>query len=376
MSEYTAANAPFRAEHVGSFLRPKHLLDARDRHAAGEIGADELRTIEDAAIRDVVKLQEDLGLSSITDGEYRRSTYSDSFTTAGLDGVTADFTGEGKWAYQDRHGHRTAARIPTVTGKIVWQSSKNVRDFEFLASLTDRLPKMTLPGPAYIHYRGGRDHISADAYPNLDDFWSDLVAAYHAEMKALYDAGCRYIQFDETSLAKLGDPKIQSALAERGDDWQDLLEIYTDAINAVVSGAPADMGVGIHLCRGNNQGHWQAEGGYDGIARALFRKVNIGGYFLEYDSPRAGTFAPLAEVPQGKNIVLGLVTTKVADIEERDAVLARIEEAAKIVPLDQLCLSPQCGFASSFQGNPLGVEEQNAKIRLVVDIAKEVWGTA
>ena len=365
---------PFRAEHVGSFLRPAHLLEARAKQEAGEIGRDALREIEDAAIRDVVKLQEELGLKSITDGEYRRSTYSDSFTTAGLDSVTAAFEGEGKWEYQDSHGHRTPARIPTVTGKIEWEASKNARDFAFLASLTDRLPKMTLPGPAYIHYRGGRDHISRDAYPDLDGFWADLVAAYHKELQALSDVGCRYVQLDETSLAKLGDPKIRDALKDRGDDWEDLLAIYTDAINEVVAGAPDGMGVGIHLCRGNNQGHWQAEGGYDVIARALFRKVDIDGYFLEYDSPRAGSFEPLKEVPGGKKVVLGLVSTKTAEIEERDAVMARIDEAAKIVPLDQLCLSPQCGFASSFQGNPLGTDQQNAKIRLVVDIAREVWG--
>jgi 5-methyltetrahydropteroyltriglutamate--homocysteine methyltransferase len=368
--------APFRAEHVGSFLRPADLLAAREKQQAGEIDRAALRAVEDDAIRDVVKLQHELGLMSITDGEFRRSTYSDSFTTAGLDGVTAEFTGEGTWAYQDRHGHTTAARIPTVTGRIVWQGSRNVADFEFLASLCepDRLPKMTLPGPAYIHYRGGRAHIDPDAYPDLDDFWSDLVTAYTHELQALFDAGCRYVQLDETSLAKLGDPKIRIGLRERGDDWEQLLDVYTDAINAVVAGAPAGMGIGIHLCRGNNQGHWQADGGYDVIAAALFRKVAIGGYFLEYDSPRAGTFEPLREVPEGKRIVLGLVSTKTADVEERDAILKRIDEAAKIVPLDQLCLSPQCGFASSFQGNPLGVEQQNAKIRLVVEIAKEVWG--
>lgn len=372
----TETAAPFRAEHVGSFLRPEQLLTAREKQAAGEISREALREVEDEAIREVVELQHELGLKSITDGEYRRATYSDSFTTAGLDSVTAEFKGEGRWAYQDSHGHRTPARIPSVTAKIVWQESKNVRDFEFLARLTGRLPKMTLPGPAYIHYRGGREHISREAYPDLDDFWADLVAAYHKELKALHDAGCRYVQFDETSLAKLGDPKIREGLRERGDDWEDLLEIYTDAINEVVAGAPEGMDFGIHLCRGNNQGHWQAEGGYDVIARALFRKVNIPGFFLEYDSPRAGTFEPLREVPPDKKVVLGLLSTKTAEVEARDAVLARLEEAARIVPLEQLCLSPQCGFASSFQGNPLGVEQQNAKIRLVVDIAKEVWGDA
>jgi 5-methyltetrahydropteroyltriglutamate--homocysteine methyltransferase len=364
---------PFRAEHVGSFLRPPELLAARDSHAKGRISASELRAREDAAIRDVVKLQESLGLEVVTDGEYRRGSYSDNFTTSGLGGVTAEFSGEGAWAYSDRQGHKTAARVPTVHGRLEWTRSQNAEDFRFLKGLTGRLAKMTIPGPAYLHYRAGRAHISREAYPNLDQFWSDLVDCYRQELAALGAAGCSYVQMDETSLAKLGDPKIQKALADRGDDWRALLETYTDVINQVVEAAPTDMRIGIHLCRGNNRGHWQAEAGYDAIAEALFRKLAIDVFFLEYDSPRAGTFEPLAAVPDGKVVVLGLVSTKVADLEPADLLKRRIAEASRYVPLDRLCLSPQCGFASSHEGNPITPADQSAKLERVIEVAREVW---
>ena len=365
---------PFRAEHIGSFLRPPALLAARERQAKGEIPDAELAAAEDDAIRGVVALQEELGLRSITDGEYRRGSYSDNFTTSGIDGVTAEFSGGDEWAYTDRHGDRTAARVPTVHRPLSWNGSANAGNFRFIAALTDRLPKVTLPGPCYIHYRAGRAHISRDAYPDLESFWADLVECYHREIAALADAGCRYVQLDETSLAKLGDPKIRQALADRGDDWRDLLDIYAGVINAVVAGAPDGMRIGMHLCRGNNQGHWQADGGYDAIAETLFGKLDIDCYFLEYDSPRAGTFEPLRAVPPGKTVVLGLVSTKVADLEPEDVLKRRIEEAARCVDLDQLALSPQCGFASSYQGNPITVEQQAAKIRRVVAVAEAVWG--
>ncbi len=367
-------NPPFRAEHVGSFLRPAELLAARDRHGKGEISDADLRTVEDSAIRDVVALQEKLGLQSITDGEYRRGTYSDNFTTSGLDGVTSERIGGGEWRYTDKSGHKTASRVPTVHGKLGWNGSENARNFEFIAGLTSRLPKLTLPGPAYLHYRGGRENISRDVYPNLDDFWSDLIDCYRQEMAALSDAGCRYLQLDETSLVKLGDPKIQNALAGRGDDWRELLDIYTDAINEVVRAAPPGMAIGMHLCRGNNQGHWQADGGYDPIAEKLFGKLEIGFYFLEYDSDRAGTFEPLRHLPDDKVVVLGLLSTKTGELEPTDLIRQRIKEAAQHVDLDQLCLSPQCGFASSELGNPLSVDQQNAKITRVIEIADEIWG--
>jgi 5-methyltetrahydropteroyltriglutamate--homocysteine methyltransferase len=236
------------------------------------------------------------------------------------------------------------------------------------------MPKITLPGPCYIHYRSGRQNINKDIYPHLDDFWSDLAAAYHAEINDLYQAGCRYLQLDETSLAKLGDPKIQNALERRGDDWRALVEVYTDALNAVVAHKPADMTIAMHLCRGNQAGHWQASGGYDLVAEKLFKKVRIQSYFMEFDSPRAGNFEPLRHLPDDKTIVLGLVSTKTASIENRQNVLARIKEASQIVPLEQLCLSPQCGFASSVPGNPLTIADQKSKLELVVNIAQEIWG--
>lgn len=374
MSASAPHDPPFRAEHVGSFLRPPDLLAAREAYNKGQLDAALLRTREDAAIRDVVDLQESLGLEVVTDGEFRRGSYSDNFTTSGIEGVTAEFSGEGAWAYSDRQGHRTPARVPTVHGRLRWTRSENAENFRFLKPLTGKLLKMTLPGPAYLHYRAGRAHISRSAYPNLDEFWSDLVDCYRSELAALAEAGCRYVQLDETSLAKLGDPKIQRGLAERGDDWRQLLEVYTDVINQVVRAAPPSMRLGIHLCRGNNQGHWQAEAGYDAIAESLFRKLDIGVFFLEYDSPRAGSFEPLAEVPDGKIVVLGLVSTKVPDLESADLLKARIAEASRFVPLDRLCLSPQCGFASSFQGNPITPAGQSAKIRRVVEVAREVWG--
>jgi 5-methyltetrahydropteroyltriglutamate--homocysteine methyltransferase len=368
-------NPPFRAEIVGSFLRPDAIKTARDRHHEGAISHPELRAIEDEEIRKVVAMQEGAGLKVATDGEFRRSTYSENFTTQGLTGVRSEHVGGGDWAYSDGKGGKRAARVPVVSAPIRWTGSANAQDFAFLKSVVKTaMPKITLPGPCYIHYRSGRANISQDVYPDLKQFWADLAAAYHAEMQALYDVGCRYLQLDETSLAKLGDPKIQSALEGRGDDWRDLVEVYTDALNAVVAGAPKGMHVAMHLCRGNQAGHWQAEGGYDLVAERLFKKVAINTYLMEFDSPRAGNFEPLRHLPAGKTVVLGLVSTKVAQLEDRALVRKRIDEAASIVPLDQLALSAQCGFASSVPGNPLSQADQQAKLELIVSLAQEVWG--
>ena len=368
-------NPPFRAEIVGSFLRPDAIKEARTKFREGAIDAAALRAIEDEEIRKVVAFQEDVGLKVATDGEFRRSTYSENFTTNGLTGVKAEYVGAGDWTYSDGKGGTRTARVPVVSAPIRWAGSTNAKDFAFLKSVATRAtPKITLPGPCYIHYRSGRANIGQDVYPSLDDFWSDLAAAYHAEMRDLYDAGCRYLQLDETSLAKLGDPKIQNALAARGDDWRDLVEVYTDALNAVVAGAPEGMTIAMHLCRGNQAGHWQASGGYDLVAERLFKKVRIGTYLMEFDSPRAGNFEPLRHLPSDKTVVLGLVSTKTAVLEDRSLVRARIDEAAGIVPLDQLCISPQCGFASSVPGNPLTPADQRAKLEMVVSLAQEVWG--
>lgn len=367
----------FRAEVIGSFLRPPTIKQARQRLAEGQITKDELRAIEDHEIEAIVALQESVGLKVATDGEFRRSTYSENFTTSGISGIKAEYVGTGDFAYSDGKGGTRTARVPQVVDKIRWLGSRNATDFAFLAkTVKTATPKITLPGPCYIYQRSGRHNISRDVYPNIADFWADLTAAYHAEINALYEAGCRYLQFDETSMAKLGDPKIQHGLEARGDDWQELLSVYTSAINAVLAGVPADMAVGVHLCRGNQAGHWQAAGGYDPVAKALFQNVNASRYFLEYDSPRAGTFEPLRMLPDGKSVVLGLVSTKTAVLEDAEAVEARVREAAKIVPLARLGLSPQCGFASSVTGNPLSFEEQRAKLELIVAVARRVWPDA
>jgi 5-methyltetrahydropteroyltriglutamate--homocysteine methyltransferase len=256
---------PFRAEHIGSLLRPPELLGAREQHAAGKLDRDGLTAIENDAIRRAVKLQEDVGLRVVTDGEFRRGTYSDSFTSSGITGVTVEVTEPQGWTKSRTHGHRMARRIPKVVGRIAWQGPQNAGDFRFLKSLTSCTPKVTLPGPCYIHYRAGRRNISRDVYPDLDAFWSDLVEAYHREMRSLAEAGCRYLQIDETSLIKLGDPRVRELLAERGDDWRDLLRSYIGVVNAVVAGAPEGMTIGIHICRSQDPS-WQADVGYDTIA--------------------------------------------------------------------------------------------------------------
>jgi 5-methyltetrahydropteroyltriglutamate--homocysteine methyltransferase len=366
---------PFRAEHIGSLLRPAGLLRARQEHTDGRIDGDALKAIEQDAIRRVVKQQEDVGLQLVTDGEFRRSTYSDSFTTSGISGVSVELTEQQGWSPSQTHGHRTARRIPRVVSRIAWAGSKNAEDFRFLTSLTDRVPKITLPGPCYIHYRAGRAHISREAYPDLDLFWSDLVAAYHQEMASLAAAGCTYLQIDETSLVKLGDPRARQLLRERGDDWRDLLTRYIEVINAVIEGAPKDMNVGIHICRSQDPS-WQADVGYDPIAEPIFNALKVKFYFLEYDNARAGTFAPLRALPKDKIVVLGLVASKQAELESADFLKRRIEEASRYVDIAQLALSPQCGFSTSATEHAAVSEElQMAKLARIVEVARDVWGS-
>src|SRR6266566_2865813 len=305
---------PFRAEHIGSLMRPGELLRARERHAAGKLDREALREIENEAIARVVKLQEDVGLQVVTDGEFRRGTYSDAFTSAGISGVKIEMTEGRGWTSSQTHGHRMARRIPTVVSRIDWKGPQNADDFRFLKSLTTRTPKITLPGPCYIHYRAGRAHISRDVYPDLDAFWSDLTAAYAQEMRSLAEVCCTYLQIDETSLVKLGDPRVQALLKERGEDWRDLLKTYIGAVNAVVAAAPTGMTVGVHICRSQDP-TWQSDVGYDPIAEPLFNDMKVGIYFLEYDNARSGSFAPLRAVPPGKVVVLGLVASKVPELE-------------------------------------------------------------
>jgi 5-methyltetrahydropteroyltriglutamate--homocysteine methyltransferase len=375
-ADMTHAAPTFRADHIGSLLRPRHLLEARLEYDADRIDAAGLRKEEDKAIRDVVALQEEAGLQAITDGEFRRNTYSDSFTTAGISGVTIALTEDEGWRKSDEHGHRMARRIPKVTSKIAWRGANagNARDFAFLKTLTKRTAKVTLPGPAYIHYRTGREHISRTVYPDLDGFWADLVAAYHAEMRALADAGCTYLQIDETALVKLGDDRARALLKARGDDWQDLLKIYVDVINAVVAGAPENLRVAIHICRSQDPS-WQATASYEPIADAMFNRLEIGSYLLEWDNERAGSFEPLRHLPAGKRVVLGLVSAKTAELESADDLKRRIEEAARYAPLAQLGLSPHCGFSTSAQAADSVLHEmERRKLARVVEVARAVWG--
>ena len=368
-------NPPFRAEHIGSFLRPASLLAIRADHVAGRISAAEARRAENEAIRQVISLQLKLGLSSITDGEYRRHAYSDSFTVDVFTGVKIGSTDDLNWSYLNAEGQKTEGRVPIVVDKLEWPGPINVDNFEFVANLAENgIPKVTLPGPCYIHFRSGRDNINSDVYPDLDAFWQDLVDAYIKEIEALYAAGCRYIQLDETSIAKLGDPMIREGLEKRGDHWNDLLEMYTDVINQIIRRVPKNLSLGMHLCRGNKGGSWQAAAGYDDVAGKLFRKLEVQFYFLEYDSPRAGGFEPLREVPDQKTVILGLVSTKVSSLEQIDTLRKRIEDAAEFIDIDRLGISPQCGFASLDSGNPISFDEQADKIRLVIELAHEFWG--
>jgi len=368
------SSLPFRAEHIGSLVRPTSLVLARKEFEAGRIDQAALRAAEDAAIRQVVALQEEVGLQVVTDGEFRRGTYSDSFTTQGIRGVSVELTEPEGWKSSSTHGHRMARRIPRVVERIQWGGPQNAKDFAFLKSVTSRTGKFTLPGPGYIHYRAGRQHISGDIYPNLDAFWSDLVAAYHMELQSLSDAGCTYVQIDETSLVKFGDPRVRELLAARGDDWQQLLRIYIDAINAVIDGAPSTMTVGVHVCRSQDPS-WQAAIGYDPIAEAMFKGIKTNIYYLEYDDPRSGSFEPLRFLPKDKKAVLGLVHSRKPELESVAFLKSRIDEACRFADREQFSISPQCGFATGvFLGDDSAIEAERAKLSRVVEVAREVWG--
>jgi 5-methyltetrahydropteroyltriglutamate--homocysteine methyltransferase len=368
-----SAKPPFRADHVGSFLRPKALLDARAQHKAGEINAAALRAVEDEAIRDVVKFQEDLGLKGITDGEFRRTYFHTDFLLQ-LSGI--DEAG-GTQVKFHQHGGKELEYAPPVmkvTGKVAHARDIQRADFEFLASCTTRTPKVTIPSPTMLHFRGGRDAIDTTAYPDLDQFYEDVAAAYRAEIASLADAGCRYLQLDDTNLAYLCDETQRENARKRGMDPDQLPRDYAAFINAAIRDKPADMTVCVHLCRGNFRSSWAAEGGYEPVAEALFNALEVDGYFLEYDDPRSGDFAPLRHVPKGKTVVLGLVTTKLGELESPDDVKRRIDEAAAFMPLDQMALSPQCGFSSTVHGNDVSVGQQADKLRLVINVARDVWG--
>jgi len=364
---------PFRADHVGSFLRPPELLEARERHfRKGQITRAQLREVEDRAIRDIVRLQEDWGLQGVTDGEYRRTYFHVDFLEQ-LEGV--EVKGGIAVKFHGAAGEVDfAPPVMHVTKKLRHVKPIQLADFEFLKSATRRLPKVTIPSPTMLHFRGGRSAISREAYPDLEDFYEDVARCYRDEIRQLAEAGCRYLQLDDTNLAYLCDPKMREGARQRGDDPDELPRRYARLINAAIAGKPADMTVCVHLCRGNFQSAWAAEGGYEPVAEVLFNELNVDGYFLEYDDARSGDFRPLRFVPKDKVVVLGLVTTKLGSLESKDDLKRRIEEAARHAPLEQLCLSPQCGFSSTVHGNRLAVEAQAAKIRLVVETAREVWG--
>ncbi len=365
---------PFRADHVGSLLRPAPLLKAREEFKAGHIDADELKSVEDSAIIDAIKLQEEIGLQSATDGEFRRTSWHMDFIYQ-LGGITK--TDEQlQVAFKNAEGTTsfTSAALK-VNDQVTLKDTIFADAFTFLKNhVTTATPKLTIPSPSMVHYRGGAAAIDPAIYPNVDQFWHDLSAAYAEEVRRLGELGCTYLQLDDTSLAYLNDPAQRQMIAERGEDADHQHLRYIKQINAAIANRPEGMSITTHSCRGNFQSYWAAEGGYDFVAEALFNELDVDGFFLEYDDARSGGFEPLRFMPKGKMVVLGLVTTKKGALESKDQLKRRIEEASQFVPLDQICLSPQCGFSSTVEGNSLTFEEQKAKLRLVVETANEVWG--
>jgi 5-methyltetrahydropteroyltriglutamate--homocysteine methyltransferase len=361
---------PFRADHVGSLLRPAALKAARAKRERGEISAHELEAIEDREIVEVIRRQEEVGLKSVTDGEFRRAFWNYDFLGQ-LDGVEA-YLGERKIKFQGRQPKPMMLRVVGKLGG--YRPHPMIDHFRFVAAHAKATPKMTIPSPSSLHFRYGRDAVPAGIYPDMDDFYRDLGDSYRKAVRAFADAGCRYLQLDEVNFTYLCDPKLRAFVADRGDDPEALPHIYAGVINAALSDAPPDMTKAMHLCRGNFQSTFVASGGYEPVAEILFNEIDIDAYFMEYDTARAGGFEPLRFVPKRKMVVLGLVTSKSGALEGKDELKRRIEEAAKFVALDQLCLSPQCGFASTEEGNILAEQEQWAKLRRIVEVAEEVWG--
>ncbi|HEX2653073.1 MAG TPA: cobalamin-independent methionine synthase II family protein [Xanthobacteraceae bacterium] len=361
---------PFRADHVGSLLRSAALKDARAKRERGEITAEALKKVEDQEIIKIIKKQEEVGLELATDGEYRRAWWHFDFLAA-LDGVELYSAGQGI----QFQGVQTKAEGLRVTGKVGFSNHPMLEHFRFLKEHTNVVPKMTIPSPSVLHFRGGRKGISKDVYPDLDNFFADLAEAYRKAIKAFADAGCRYLQLDDTVWAYLCSSEQREQARQRGEDVDKLPEIYTKMINHAVEGRPKDMMITTHICRGNFRSTWISEGGYEPVAETVLGALNIDGYFLEYDTERAGGFEPLRFLPKGnKQVVLGLVTSKTGTLEHKDDVKRRIEEATKYADLEQLCLSAQCGFASTEEGNVLAEEEQWAKLRMIRELADEVWG--
>jgi 5-methyltetrahydropteroyltriglutamate--homocysteine methyltransferase len=364
---------PARYDHVGSFLRPKFLLEARARKAQGEITPAQLREVEDQAIAEIVKFQEDLGLQSITDGEFRRTYFHIDFLEQ-LGGVKTDIP---VTIRKPDGSEELAPPVIRVIDKVRHAKDIQKADFEYLKSQVSagRTPKVTIPSPTMLHFRGGRAGISKEAYPELDPvFYDDVAKAYGDELRSLHAAGCRYVQMDDTNLAYLCDEKMREAARQRGDDPNELPHRYARFINKVVAQKPQGMLLAMHLCRGNFKSTHAAAGNYEPVAEALLKEMDIDAYFMEYDDERSGDFRPLRYLPKGKTVVLGLVTTKFGQLEDKDALKRRIDEAAKYAPMEQLALSPQCGFSSTVHGNNIAVEDQRNKLRLVIETAREMWG--
>ena len=367
---------PFRADHVGSLLRPPELTRARAEFKAGNLDAAALREVEDDAIRGVIELQRSAGIKTVTDGEFRRTSWHMDFiySLEGIEQVSGETihvqfrNDEGELDYSPPAMH--------VGGKVGIDGTIFAPAFQFLRDNANaaQTPKLTIPSPSMVHYRGGNSSIDRTIYPEMDQFWDDLTAAYAQQVAGVYDLGCRYLQLDDTSLAYINDPAQRAHIEQIGGDPDHLHEQYIANINRAIADKPEDMVITTHLCRGNNQSMWAAEGGYDFVAEALFGDLNVNGYFLEFDDERSGTFEPLRFVPAGKQVVLGLVTTKRPALESQDLLKRRIEEASKYVDIDQLCISGQCGFSSTEEGNRLTIDEEQAKLELLVSVADDVWG--
>jgi len=366
---------PFRADQVGSLLRPAHLIEAREQRRKRLLSDDELRVIEDEAIREVVARQEAAGLRVVSDGEFRRQNYIvDFFRKAlGSGGLKAE---PGDFVHRNARGDTIPVEKLVIHKPLRWTGPIFAEHLAFVRSITQCTPKMTVPSPIVLHFMGGNDAILRDAYSSLDGFWADVIEVYRQEFAALHAAGCTYLQIDETSLVKFGDPEIRAVLERRGEDWRKLVETYVAVINAVIATAPAGMTVGIHVCRGNRLGFWQADAGYEFMADQLFRRLDARFYFLEFDSPRAGPIDALKYMPEDKTVALGLVTTKSPDLEQPEMLRARIQEASAFVSMDRLCLSPQCGFSGNVGNTVMTADQQFAKLRLLVETARSVWADA
>jgi 5-methyltetrahydropteroyltriglutamate--homocysteine methyltransferase len=369
--------APFRANHVGSLLRPAELREARYQHQNNQITAAELRKVEDHCIRDAVKMQEDVGMPGITDGEFRRTLWHADFLSQ-IEGIKVV---EGLLPDSAKHFQNPDSdvqRSPTqfvVTGKLRHPHGIETDNFKFLTSVTKQTPKQCIPSPSLVHFRTGRGGVDKTAYPDMNDFFADLARVYREEIAQLAAAGCTYLEIDDVNFAYLCDPKMREGAKKIGEDPDKMPSLYANLINECIKDRPANMSVCTHLCRGNFRSSWVAEGGYDPVAEVLFNALDVDGYFLEFDTPRAGNFAPLRYLPKDKKLVLGLVTTKTGELEKPDDLKRRIDEAGKLVPLDQLGISPQCGFSSTVLGNKLTIDDQIAKLKLVVDVARDVWGS-